>query len=307
MYSSADTASETVQQLPPGTAFLIAREEGAWWEVTTADGVSGWVRHELCMINLPDVIPSIIYNDTNAYSSMFASSGYALPEITGEKLYDAYFYNERLGRNEYIVPLMYATAKRLSTVQKRALAEGNTLIVYEAYRPSTVQSKVFSALENLCATNENVWAGINNGSWSINWFIAGGTSVHQQGFALDMSLALVTGQENASSGEFTYKRCADYNEYTMPSLMHELSAQAVTFTYPKSFSSRDTINVQSLPLSESMRNSPGALKLQEYCIEAGFSPLASEWWHFNDLVSRDRVSETGRGDFDILVCLSVAP
>ena len=38
------------------------------------------------MINLPDIIPSIIYDDTNSYSSLFKSSGIDIPNVTGKKL-----------------------------------------------------------------------------------------------------------------------------------------------------------------------------------------------------------------------------
>lgn len=30
-----------------------------------------------------------------------------------------------------------------------------------------------------------------------------------------------------------------------------------------------------------------AMLLQQYCTNAGLTPLASEWWHFNDLTCAD--------------------
>ena len=39
------------------------------------------------MINLPDVIPSIIYDDTNSYSSIFRSNGKDIDGITYKVMY----------------------------------------------------------------------------------------------------------------------------------------------------------------------------------------------------------------------------
>ena len=43
----------------------------------------------------------------------------------------------------------------------------------------------------------------------------------------------------------------------------------------------------------------GARVLRTYCANAGLSPLASEWWHFNDLDARSATKSTGTGGFDI--------
>ena len=51
-----------------------------------------------------------------------------------------------------------------------------------------------------------------------------------------------------------------------------------------------------------------ALKLREFCTQAGFSPLASEWWHFNDLTTKNTVGERYTTDpFYLDTCLSVVP
>lgn len=57
--------------LPAGTDFTVLEENGKWWKVQcTADyqqdgqalhgEIVGWVEHRYCMVNLPDVIPSMI-------------------------------------------------------------------------------------------------------------------------------------------------------------------------------------------------------------------------------------------------------
>lgn len=50
----------------------------------------------------------------------------------------------------------------------------------------------------------------------------------------------------------------------------------------------------------------GAKLLRTYCTNAGLSPLASEWWHFNDLDVRSATKSTGTGGFDITNNASVA-
>jgi D-alanyl-D-alanine dipeptidase len=296
--------AESVGELEAGTAFLITSERDDWWEVY-ADGVSGWVRSDYCLINLPDVIPSIVYNNSNASRSLFVSSGRSIPGVTGEKLYDAYSYNERLERDEYIMPVMYAMAKKIHKAQRSALAEGNTLVLYEAFRPYSVQRQVNNALNALAGEDSIVNAGINTGSWSLTWFISSGTSIHQEGCAIDVSLATVMMAQEVHLGEYVYSRPSYYYEFTMPSPIHELSARSATLAYP--VASDKIAGLKPMPYSEGMKNSEGAKKLQKYCMDAGLSTLASEWWHFNDMETRRNLPERGRGNFVISECFSVAP
>jgi D-alanyl-D-alanine dipeptidase len=302
--ATAGGSATSIGELAPGTAFLIISEDGDWWEIS-AKGLSGWVRHNLCMINLPDVIPSIVYNNTNASRSLFVTSGQAIPDITGEKLYDAYFYNRRLGRDEYIMPAMYAMAKKIYKAQKSAAAEGNTLVLYEAFRPYPVQVKVSRALRILAMGDKTVDAGINAAPWSVTWFISSGVSIHQEGCAIDVSLATVLEAEENYVGEYIYRKPVDYYEFTMPSPLHELSKRSVMLTRPINIS--DTGNSLAKHYSEGMKNSVGAQKLQTYCMDAGLLPLASEWWHFNDMETRNSLPLRGRGDFYITECYSAAP
>ena len=83
--------------------------------LTTGDssGKTGWVEKAYIFVNLPDVLPNIAYNLTN----------------DGKKV-----FNLRLDRKEYIVPCMYTLAQRLAKVQKSAMANGETLIICEAFQ-----------------------------------------------------------------------------------------------------------------------------------------------------------------------------
>ena len=255
------------------------------WTGGAVDG-TGWVDKKYIFVNLPDVIPSIAYNLTNASGSVFtAADGKELPGVTGTKFYpDARQVNSRLDRKEYIVPCMYTLAQRLAKVQKTAMSNGETLVIYEAFRPAAVQTAVRDSFSALISSDSAVSADMQRASamgYGQNWFIAGGTSNHQAGLAVDMTLA--KGDPAELYGYIldgvTYQKYEAWTEYDMPSAMQELSSDAIRFQTPTS----STTMPSSLDnWTDGFAASEGAKRLQSYCTDAGLIPLASEWWHFND-------------------------
>ena len=317
-YASVDTEFLSKNEhyllytLKAGTAFQVILESGDWWLICPDGVTTGWVQHIYCMINLPDVIPSIIYNNTNAYSSIFRCfyiSDINIPGITGGQLYkysdrkDGKAYNKRLQKYEYIVPVLYSTAKRIYKAQKYALKNGETLVVYEGYRPNGAQTRVYKAMLELIEDNPDAQRSF--GAWSMTWFIASGISSHQFGYAIDVSLAKVVEKEEAITGKYKYTQISMCIEYIMPTPVHELSSRAVTFTKGVAVESFDAW--QNATLSEGMLKSPKACDLQKYCTDAGLTPLASEWWQFNDLYTLSELTDKCRAEFEIKDCLSVAP
>ncbi|MCL1998035.1 MAG: hypothetical protein FWG65_04625 [Turicibacter sp.] len=302
LLSEARANSASILQLLGGQGFIILEEVGDFWYVEVLDGLTGWVEHRRCFINLPDIIPSIVYRITNASGSVMQSSGFAIPGVTGVRFYDGIFMNQRLNRIEYIAPILYITAQRLHNVQQLALADGNTLVLYEAFRPSEQQGIIVDSLNNLMDMNPQVRAGINTGPWGIGWFISTSLSNHQRGVAVDVSLARITAMESALSGEFQFINVTDFELHTMPSPMHELSVAAVAFTRP--------INITSVAQIANNPPAPGmteaALLMQAYFASNGFVPLASEWWHFDDQAAIRVASSLGIiGDFTIETVFSV--
>ncbi|MGX7196569.1 SH3 domain-containing protein [Enterococcus olivae] len=69
---TSNVNSKTTASLNAGEGFKILEENADWWRIET-DNFKGWILHRYAFINLPDVIPSIIYNNTNSYSSIFRS------------------------------------------------------------------------------------------------------------------------------------------------------------------------------------------------------------------------------------------
>lgn len=303
--------------IPPGTAFTILTEDGDWWKVTaqtsyvTSDGVkkqgtlTGWVEHRYCMINLPDVIPSIVYDATNAYSSRFVSCGQELEGVTGTALYQGNkAFNPRLDQDEFLMPVLYSMSKRLAAAQRLALSEGNTLVLYEGFRPYSAQMQVVNAVRALLKERPELKDRVSEKPWDISWFIATGVANHQQGYAVDVSVARVHSVVVQETGQYRYTRVEEYECYETPSPIHELSTASVTFVAP--------VSSFSLTAWESAQPSPAmndaAFGLQRYCTQAGLTPLASEWWHFNDLHSYFAVQDNlGQGNFVIDCCRSAAP
>ena len=301
--ATADAGSETISELEAGTAFEVLEEVGDWWYVRTATE-SGWVQHLYCFINLPDVVPSIIYDNTNTYASKFASSGKTIPGITGEALYDGKAYNMRLGKVSDIVPVLYSMSKKIHLAQQAALEEGNTLVIYEGYRPFFAQKLTVDALTTLAAADPEVMAGINTHPWDTNWFIATSISNHQMGYAIDVTLAKITEQQEFVIGDYTATAVTSYTEYTMPTTIHELSMASATFTGPVK-SSSPTAWLQA-NLADTMNEA--AILLQRYCTDAGLTPLASEWWHFNDLDARFATEDnSSKGEYLLDATMSEAP
>ena len=301
VYAGPNIASDKVFALSAGEGFVILSLHGDWWFVQN-DIMQGYVLHETCFINLPDVLPSIVYDITNAYSSAMRSGGMSIPNITGEMLYEAKEYNDRLGREEFTVPTLYSTAKKLAAAQRAALAEGNTIIVYEGFRPREAQQRVATNFSYLVSTNREVSSAL--GGWGMNAFISRSLSNHQRGGAIDAGLGVILSKETSVSGGFGFNRITEYGLHVMPSHIHELSARSIVFRRPVDTRSETAWRNATFAATAT----DGAKLLQKYMTDAGFTPIASEWWHFNDLASLSSVSSHNlTGDFLVPSIFSVPP
>ena len=193
------------------------------------------------------------------------------------------------------MPVLYATAKKICAAQQKALAQGNSLKLYEAYRPYAIQRAVVKALTELAEQDPLVKAGITTEPWSMTYFINTGYSNHQKGFAVDVSLVKVTATQTGSTGGYSYLKVTKYGEYEMPTPIHELSMAAASTTGPGETTLADSMN-------------DPAVALRNYFRKAGMTPLESEWWHFNDYAARTLgEGRTCTGGFEITCCRSTAP
>jgi D-alanyl-D-alanine dipeptidase len=295
--------SKTAGTVHAGAGFQIIKEEGDWWFIKRGES-AGWLAHKYSFINLPDVIPSMIYNNTNTYSSKFASSGKSIPDVSNRALYSGKTYNHRLEREEYIMPVLYSMSKKIYKAQQHALSEGNSLKLYEGFRPYFIQKAVVKGLTELANNDAEVMKGINTPPWGISWFITDGVSNHQMGYGIDVSLVKVNSKKEVLIGNYTVNMIEDYTEYTMPTPIHELSGASAIFT--SAVTSRNDTAWKNAAFSESMNDA--AINLQKYCTSAGLTPLASEWWHFNDLDARDETADNiSRGEYILTEVYSASP
>lgn len=282
--SPANNAA-TIMGLNPGDGFTILSESGNWWHVQIDNTIAGWVDVRACFINLPDVIPSIVYNIVNARSSIFRSSGYDIPGVSSLQLYNAWAYNPRFGREMYIVPAKYPLALSLFQAQLTALENGNTIILYEAFRPRATQATVVAGMRELMSESYAVRTNIEGSGWSLGWFISTGVSNHQRGAAIDISIGTIRDYEYRRVGDFIYRHILEQRPHIMPSRMHELSQWAAIFDLPRSSTMAQLTN-GSVNLTENARLD-GIAALHQAIAGAGnaFTPLASEWWHFDHTAS----------------------
>ena len=151
------------------------------------------------------------------------------------------------------------------------------------------------ALSALAERDPEVKAGITTKPWTMTYFISTGYSNHQKGLAVDVSLVRVSRTETRSTGGYTYLVPVEYEEYQMPTPMHELSMASASTTGPGQDTLADTMNAP-------------AIALRGYFGKAGMTPLESEWWHFNDYAARTAAGGvTGTGGFEVTRCRSLAP
>lgn len=256
-----------------GNAFCILSEVGNYWCIKYGQDI-GFIEHQWCFINLPDVLPSIEYNITNSYSCVYRSSLQDIPELTGEQLYDlGKSFNSRLGYEEFAVPMLYSTAKKVAKAQYVAHSFNYSLMIYDAYRPKTITALAAEKMRNFYNENADIRKGIStlvdNGktySWNQSWFLAQGTSTHNTGAALDVTLVDLETRE----------------EIIMQSPMHELSTLSCKYISGNSQTYVSTMTED-------------AINLELIFTEAGMKGLASEWWHYQDNSGYSRILNKTNG------------
>jgi D-alanyl-D-alanine dipeptidase len=298
------TSGEMVVILKDGNISNYSKVPKGFLLVKKEDGTISTVSQDYVLVNLPDIIPSIIYKNTNSYSSMFRTSGEDIENLTGEQLYNSKFYNKRFNQEQYVMPIMYATAHKIMNMQQLALQDGNTLVIYETYRPHEVQQLVKTNLSTKISSNFTLMKNVNYDSygnyWGAGWFIAQGYSNHQRGIALDVSLAKIECMETSTYRNIPYTSITKYSEYDTPSPMHELSSMAVIMKPSTNVKNIDTNNMDRFYGNVT----DGAILLQNYAIDSGMYPLLSEWWHFNDSDTKKSLKTLCNGDFYVSGCMS---
>lgn len=144
-------------------------------------------------------------------------------------------------------------------------------------------------LDGLMTESAEIAANIETSPWSKGWFISQGLSNHQRGLAIDVTLAKIDKTERLVMGDVQYNNILEYTEYNMQTPMHELSIDSTSLKSPVSSTSKTAWKT----VATSSKMTTGSVKMREYFEKNDLTPIASEWWHFNDLDNIVKAKATG--------------
>ena len=254
-----DTKSgEVYSGVKAGKAYCVVDEKDGFFGVRIGDQI-GYIDSDYCMINLPDYMGQLCsYVITNSTGSIYKIHDLDIPNVTG--VVTGGYENIRQADGSDLVPLLYPTAKKLVRAAQAAAGKGYRLRIYDSFRPQTATLEIYD--RTAAVLNQPVPGGENgltyqqmmlDGRYALTAFLAKGTSRHNLGVALDLTL------ESLASGK----------EVVMQSAMHDLSWHSVTG-----------------------RNNANAKTLSAIMAEAGFTGLSTEWWHFQDDASKNQLQLT---------------
>ncbi len=272
-----------VSSIKAGTAWCVVEEQGKMFGIRQ-DGQIRYIESDHCLINLPEYMDDLcLYDITNSYKSLYMVHEFEIPKVTN--VVTKGYEKVKLKSGDYLVPLLYPTAKRLAEAARIALEQGYKLKIYDAFRPQAATVQIYDLTEKMLdeelpekpftnkytleqlklpepkkelnpETNEEeeiplTYRDVMLGEeYTLNYFLAKGGSMHNLGLALDLTMVdLTTGKETK-----------------MQTSMHDLSHYSVL-----------------------SRNNKVAKKLTEIMTAAGFGGLISEWWHFQDNDARKTI------------------
>ncbi|MDL2220377.1 M15 family metallopeptidase [Eubacteriales bacterium OttesenSCG-928-N14] len=174
-------------------------------------------------------------------------------------------------KNNYFEQQMYPadicllqmnTAQKLKKAQQLANEQGYQLVVYDAYRPLGVQQKMYEIMPD-----SSYVADPNKG-----------VSHHNRGAAVDVSLADLQGNLLEMPSEVdclnvsARRDMPNLSEYTQGSAEYNAAVKR----YPE---------LLELPARTETATKNMAI-LTDIMTQAGFAPLNSEWWHYDDTDAR---------------------
>lgn len=305
--SSPSTGASTVINIPAPTGGTNVRmikfvSNRVWsdskyqWVKVSYSGKTGYIRTNYILINLPDVLPNIQYNITNAYSSIFKfkSTSNPISGVTGRDIYDApnntgKVANPRSSRGkEYIAPMNYRTALKVAEAYQRAINLGYNLKIYDTYRPAYA-----------CDTIRTGYSKYKNYSGWANAFIGDPYyGKHSIGCALDVTLVnLKTGKElsmpssmhdlstNAQGTKYVYGTNRVYSDAGYPSSIKTSLLTNDLKKYPFRYSNPgvNNVNTYNANLIWYIMTNNNNLGKSNTVGSGCLTTIACEWWHFEDL------------------------
>ena len=254
--------TKSIGSVPAAKAYCVMGQENGMFRILYGSDY-GYIDSNYCLINLPELLGELCnYTIANSYDSLYMAHEYEIPTATGKVIVG--YEKVKLKDGSQLVPLLYPVAQRLGKAAMVAISQGYKLNIYDAFRPQEATIALYDQAQNLANTpipkytyTGVIWDDLPSsqgltygqlmtdfGRYTMNYFLAAGKSQHNRGIAIDLTLTdLVTGED-----------------LKMQTSMHDLSWY-----------------------SELSRNNRNSNTLASIMQSVGFSGLASEWWHFNDL------------------------
>ena len=243
-------------------------DEGAGDAIIEAGGEVMPVGPDLLLVNLPNIMPSAAYDVVYSYGATSNCGGIEIPGITGERIvgYAGGRQEDRyLAARQFAAPCAYRTALKAIGAAEALENCGYRLLVYDAYRPMSAQHRLSEAFEQAYNGNPAIREAV--GGWSLGWYVASGASGHNYGTDLDVGVCDLDG-----------------NPIAMPSTFDAFDEGGHLTKAPMA-----SENIGTESYCDAVSRNTACMKLHEAFTAAGFSELASEWWHFGDEETEARI------------------
>lgn len=269
VYKKATTGSNVIFTLSKEKPVIIkAAVNDNWWYIDYY-GSKGYVQNIYFLVDLWDCfVPASQTADNHGIYADIANNYKNIYTYRTKNNTHKYLYGSSRGRlydwDQQFIPVNYHTAVMIGKA-KAALPSKLRLKIYDTYRPYEVSRKVASQFDKILRTGDYNLNGANKGD-----LLSQLLSFHNTGSAIDVTLTDVNGKEwgySINGKEATKSR------------IHELSGNASVS--------------QNLNLNTKIHNGKTLCYWLKYAFmtKAGMQGLRSEWWHFQDSVSRDAVAK----------------
>ena len=328
----SDTArTARVGRATTDKSYCVMGERDGYFLIYT-DGAKGYVDSAWCLINLPDYMGDFVsYDIKNSYDAVYMVHDYGIPGITNtvipgyEQVGSDYYTvtEERTVRPEtgetepdyeelrelyttgqtevrkpanFLVPLLYPTAKKIVQAALLAREDGYRLKIYDAYRPYAATRFLYDLTESLIQTEvpDEVYSRMAGDKWAdyLAWLARpveepiGDAGTGQEGSGTETETALETAEPRP-----TFYTVMTDGRYGIGSFLARTGSThnqgvAVDLTLEKIYTGQE-LEMQTAIHDLSWysvlnNNNENANLLQKYMTSAGLGTLFSEWWHFQD-------------------------
>lgn len=304
-------AGNALGEVPAGQALCVLEEEGDSFQILYK-GCLGYIDSRFCMINLPEYIGDLCeYNIANSIQSIFTVHGYGIPEITDSVVKG--YENVCIGRGGYLVPYLYPCTRKLCLAASSAAKDGYCFRIYDAFRPNEATRYLYDTVASLIdapileeGTDIPVLeegADIPLPEEGISLPAAGETAdASLMGEGMDAPLTGENGEQPEDAQEqapyLTLRKAMTGGRYNLSSFL-AASVSAHNKGIALDLTLVDLHTGKELPMQSDMhdlswhsslsQNNNNARLLARYMKGAGYNDLFSEWWHFQDDETKEKI------------------